>query len=68
MPESTLIELEDDIDLHINLITSSLSVSCNKLEQIKQETAKNQTLKQVIYYCQNGWPERKRSVNLLIRP
>jgi len=59
---------EQGIDLHVNLIINSLSVSQEKLKQILQSILHDKTLCQVISYCQNGWPGYKKSVCQSIQP
>ncbi|KAL0878513.1 hypothetical protein ABMA27_003602 [Loxostege sticticalis] len=68
LPEISLEDLDNDLDLHVNLILSNLSVSPEKLKEIQELTSKDKTLCQIIQYCKNGWPEHKRSVSEDIRP
>ena len=44
----------EDIDVHVNMVTSSLPVSDVMLQKIVQETAKNVTLQRVMTNLQDG--------------
>lgn len=66
--ENTLQDLDKDLDLHVNFIISYLSASKEKLSQLQDSTSKDPILTQIIGFCQNGWPEHKRSVSQSIKP
>ena len=62
-PETTDINnVEEEIALQIHLIQPSLPVSKPKLEEIREETAKNNSLKDLIEIIKRGWPEKKACV------
>lgn len=67
MNETCLSEVDQDIDLHVNLIMSNLTVSPEKLKELQEHTVKDQTLSQIMQYCLNGWPEHKRSVSQSVK-
>ena len=49
LPDATDINnMEEEIALHVHLIQSSLPVSKLKLEEIREETAKDESLKDLI--------------------
>ena len=59
LPDATDINnMEEEIALHVHLIQSSLPVSKLKLEEIREETAKDESLKDLIEIIKRGWPER----------
>ena len=64
LPETTDINnVEEETALQIHLIQSSLPVSKPKLEEIREETAKNVSLKDLIEIIKRGWPETKACVS-----
>ncbi|CAH2108833.1 unnamed protein product [Euphydryas editha] len=65
--ETCLSEVDQDIDLHVNLIMSNLTVIPEKLKELQEYTVKDQTLSQIMQYCLNGWPEHKRSVSQSVK-
>ena len=63
-PETTDINnVEEEIALQIHLIQSNLAVSKPKLEEIRDETAKDESLKDLIEIIKPGWPETKACVS-----
>ena len=59
LPDATDINnMEEEIALHVHLIQSSLPVSKLKLEEIREETAKDESLKDLIEIIKREWPER----------
>lgn len=68
LSEQTLKEVDQELDLHINMLISTLSVSQEKLKEIKEKSVKDEVLSQIITYCQNGWPEHKRCVSPSVKP
>lgn len=68
LPEQTLKEVDQELDLHINSVSSTLSVSPEKLKEIKENSVKDEVLSIIIKYCQEGWPEHKRCVPVLVKP
>ena len=59
LPETTDNKMEEEIALHVHLIQSSLTVSKLKLEEIREETAKDESLKDLIEIIKRWWPEAK---------
>ena len=60
LPETTDINnVEEETALQIHLMQSSLPVSKPKLEEIREETAKNESLKDLIEIIKRGWPEQR---------
>ncbi|KAL1458772.1 hypothetical protein WDU94_008888 [Cyamophila willieti] len=57
--------LESDLAVHCNFFINSLNVSEEKFESIRQETIKDDCLKYVIKYFQEGWPKHKKQVHRL---
>lgn len=47
---------EEDVQSHMNMVSSALSVSDTKSKQIADETAKDTELQCVIENIKNGWP------------
>lgn len=68
LPEQSLTDLDADIDLHVNLVMKSLSMSQSKLKEFQNQTATDPELATIINLCKNGWPERKKSLPDNIRP
>ena len=61
LPETTDINnVQEEIALQIHLIQSNLAVSKPKLEEIREETAKDESLKEII---KRGWLETKACVS-----
>ena len=59
-PETTDINnMEQEIALHVHLIQSSLPVSKPKLEEIREEITKDESLKDLSEIIKHGWPETK---------
>ena len=63
LPETDINNVEEETALQIHLIQSSLPVSKPKLEEIREETAKNESLKDLIEIIKRGWPETKACVS-----
>ena len=59
--------MEEDIALHVHLLTSSLPVSKSKLEEIKDATADDQSLRELKETIKSGWPETKAQAPASIR-
>ncbi|CAH2101985.1 unnamed protein product [Euphydryas editha] len=68
LSEQSLKEVDQELDLHINMLISTLSVSPEKLKEIKENSIKDEVLSKIIIYCQNGWPEHKRCVSPSVKP
>ena len=48
-----------DIQAYIDMIMTSLPVSSERTEQLKQETEKDETLTELKRMIKQGWPEHK---------
>ena len=60
LPETIDINnMEEETALHVHLIQSSLPVSKLKLEEIREEIAKDESLKNLSEIIKHGWPETK---------
>ena len=59
-------QLSEDVDLHVNAITSSWPVSDAKLDQVREET-KDINLKTALESTVTGWPTYKQDVRLAAR-
>jgi len=58
-PETASGGMEEEIALHVHLLTSSLPVSKPNLEEIKEATANDPSLKELKKMIKFGWPETK---------
>ena len=47
-----------DIEMFVNTIMSSSPVTEQRLTEIAHEQSKNEICKQLIQYCQSGWPNK----------
>ena len=59
LPETAYGSMEEEIALHVHLLTSNLPVSKPKLEEIKEATANDPSLKELKDAIKSGWPETK---------
>ena len=59
--------LQQDVQDHVNEITSSWPASDSKLSQIRKETQKDLNLKTAMEYTLVGWPTHKQDVWLVAR-
>ena len=59
LPETANGSMEEEIALHVHLLTSNLPVSKPKLEEIKRATADDPSLKELKETIKSGWPETK---------
>lgn len=66
--DNELTDLDEDIELHVNLLTSNLSISPSKLNEIISATSSDETLQKLILYCKNGFPNSKDKVEDCIKP
>lgn len=53
-------EIHEDVTIHVNTLIENVSVSREKLQRIKEETEKDDSLQQITKYYLQGWPEHKR--------
>lgn len=54
-------KLDEDVDTYVHMITSALPVADAKMELIRTETNKDETLKQLRQIIRNGWPDVKQN-------
>ncbi|CAC5369073.1 unnamed protein product [Mytilus coruscus] len=54
--------ISDDIECFINMVIKSMPVSDKKMEEIRDETEKDDKLSIVRKYIREGWPENKYDV------
>jgi len=59
LPETAYGSMEVEIALHVHLVTSNLPVSKPKLEEIKEATVDDPSLKELKETFKLGWPETK---------
>lgn len=59
LPETAYGSMEEEIALHVHLVTSNLPVSKPKLEEIKEATVDDPSLKELKETFKLGWPETK---------
>ena len=59
LPETASGSMEEEIALHVHLLTSNLPVSKPKLEDIKEATANDPSLKELKEMIKFGWSETK---------
>ena len=51
--------IEDEIALHIKLISSNLPFSKSKLEEVRDETSNDESMRQLKETITSGWPETR---------
>ena len=51
--------LVQEANAFVNLVTSNLPATEQRLQEIKQHQANDAVCQQLSHYCQSGWPERK---------
>ena len=59
LPETAYGSMEEEIALHVHLVTSNLPVSKPKLEEIKEATVDDPSLRELKETFKLGWPETK---------
>lgn len=60
--------LDEEISIHVNLITSSLAVSPKTMEDIYKESLLDETLVTLKKYSREGWPKSKNLVKNIAKP
>ena len=62
-PCSSLIKddnlLQDETDAYIQVMIQTLPATENRLEEIKRRQEEDEVCKQIVKYCQKGWPSIK---------
>ena len=56
-------DLHDEVECYVNAVLVTLPASDQRLDEIRSELKNDDTLKSVMQYVQNGWPEEKRRVH-----
>lgn len=56
-------DLHDEVECYVNAVLITLPASDQRLDEIRSELKNDDTLKTVMQYVQNGWPEEKRRVH-----
>lgn len=51
--------LVQEANAFVNLVTSNLPATEQRLQKMKQHQANDAVCQQLSHYCQSGWPERK---------
>ena len=54
--------LDNDVEMHLTSIRNSWPMSDNRIQEVSAETANDETLKLVLKYVLNGWPEYMKDV------
>ena len=67
LPIQDAAEEDPDLDYVVHSIIKNLPVTTSKLEEFKDATAQDSTLKTVATYCQHGWPRAQRNVPVDVR-
>uniref|UniRef100_A0A3P8NB56 ribonuclease H n=1 Tax=Astatotilapia calliptera TaxID=8154 RepID=A0A3P8NB56_ASTCA len=59
-PEKTVCDetLRDEMNLYAHQVISGLPATEERLQQIREQQDKDETLKQIKLYCKNGWPDK----------
>ncbi|XP_022784584.1 uncharacterized protein K02A2.6-like [Stylophora pistillata] len=55
-------DLRDEVECYVNAVLVTLPASDQRLDEIRRELNSDDTLKLVLQYVQNGWPDEKRRV------
>jgi len=55
--------LHDEVECYVNAVLVTSPASEQRLDEIRPELKNDDTLKTVMHYVQNGWPEEKRKVH-----
>ena len=53
-------KMSDDVDVYVNMITKALPVADAKMELIRTETTRDETLKGLCKFITEGWPNDKQ--------
>ena len=52
--------LEDDVEAYVNMVTTTVPVAPTRIEQIREDTQKDEDLQELIKVITEGWPEETR--------
>ncbi|XP_063389640.1 uncharacterized protein K02A2.6-like [Cydia fagiglandana] len=61
-------DLEKDVEIHVNLLTSHLAITKDKLNKILEHTNKDESLQKLKLYFKNGWPNSKKEIDPIVSP
>lgn len=64
----SLEDLDSNIEIHINLLTSNLAISPEKLQKILCHTSRDLISQRLKVYYKNGWPKCKQHCDTLTLP
>ena len=67
-PSTKDVLTEDDISAHVSAVITNMPASTNKIQQIKQQVTKDETLQLVINTMTQGWPPTRAECNQLVKP
>ncbi len=56
-------ELSEEVEAYVDAVTADWPVSQSKLDQIRESTARDDTLRLVMKFVMEGWPRRESSVS-----
>lgn len=68
LPDTEITDVEKEMQVHVNLLISSLAVSKDKLHEIKVATNQDVTLGILKKYYLNGWPATKNKCEPSTKP
>ena len=54
-------DLQDEINLYVDSIISGLPASDKRLQEIRERQEEDDVCRQIMVYCQEGWPDRNRT-------
>ena len=57
---------EEEVGIMVHSIIDSLPLPSNRLEELKHLSHKDPMFRQLMYYCQFGWPSRKKTPSEMI--
>jgi len=66
LPETAHDNIEEEIALHAHLVASRLPVSKSKLEDLREKTANDQSLRELKETIKSGWLETKSQTPAII--
>lgn len=68
LPENVLIDIDKDLDLHVNLLVANLSLSPKSLQEIEEATSSCHIINKLKYYIKNGWPKDNKNIEPELKP
>jgi uncharacterized protein len=61
-------DLEQEVEIHVNLLTSHLAITKETLNKILVHTDKDESLQQLKLYFKDGWPNTKTQIVPIVSP